>query len=385
QAIGRITDLELGVMCGTYMEVHEQRELQSLQDLIIQNMPITVLCLDNHGRVTSATRPTAADMLTDIRPLRAHYTDFLSSELREAADFSTHLAEAVATDEIVTIPRVVIGDGFEARYFRVTLLPLQHELARVLVHIEELTDVVQAQSRAQQAENLARLGSLAANVAHEIRNPLSAISATLQVIGSSLSQDDRRKKIISKVNGQVLRLDRLVTDLLGYARPVRARLNPTDLVELCREAAAQSSTSPVIDVADTVDGPLRVKADSQYVQQILVNLLQNARDAAGDDGTVWLRVGPGPVVEVADSGSGIDPMIADRLFEPFVTTKTRGTGLGLAISRKLAESMSGALTLLPSNTTPTSGARFQLTLRPAKRDAHPSGHTSPDGIEARTG
>jgi signal transduction histidine kinase/truncated hemoglobin YjbI len=364
EALGRIMDIELGVMCGTYMDAHEARELKTLQQLIIQNMPITVLCLDEAGRVTSATAPhrhlQAANISTE------HYSHYLSRELLEAADFSTHIGQALATGKEITIPRVVVGEAGAARYFRLSILPLEHELARVLVHIEELTDVVRAQDRAQQAESLARLGSLAANVAHEIRNPLSAISATLQVIGGSLGVDDRRKRILGKVNEQVLRLDRLVTDLLGYARPAAPKLRPADLSELAREAAAQSDTQPHL----VIDNPVTVQVDPQYAQQIMVNLLQNARDASGSDGNVWLCVGPGPRLEVIDDGPGIADEVADRLFEPFVTTKTRGTGLGLAISRKLAESMEGTLKLTPAprreghGTGTGTGACFRLSLTP---------------------
>lgn len=364
-ALGRIMDVELGVMCGTYMEAHETRELKTLQQLIIQNMPVTVLCLDEAGRVTSATAPTIGLRAAGGKPID-HYSRYLSADLLEASDFSSYVAEALATGRELTIPRVVVGEAGAARYFRFSILPLEHELARVLVHIEELTDVVQAQNRAQQAESLARLGSLAANVAHEIRNPLSAISATLQVIGGSLGADDRRKQIIGKVNEQVLRLDRLVTDLLGYARPANPKLRVSELDDLAREAAAQSGAAPEV----IVEGDVSVKVDPQYVQQIVINLLQNARDAAGEGGQIWLRVGPGPRLEVIDDGPGIADEVADRLFEPFVTTKTRGTGLGLAISRKLAESMEGTLKLAAPAPLARSrgrgpGACFQLSLTPA--------------------
>ena len=352
-AVGRITDLELAVMCESYMEAHEQRELKTLQDLIIRNMPVTVLCLDESGRVTSATHPTRG-MLAPSGQEGVHYSAYIDPALLEAADFVTHVGEALATQHEVTIPRVVVESETGQRFFRLSVVPLEHELARIIVNIEELTDVVQAQARAQQAESLARLGTLAANVAHEIRNPLSAISATLQVIGSSLTEDDRRKRIIGKVNEQVLRLDRLVTDLLGYARPASPVLQLADLAEIAREAAAQSDAAPEV----LIEGALVLRIDAQLVRQILINLLQNARAAAGP-GAVVLRVGPGPVLEVRDEGPGVPAELTERIFEPFVTTKTRGTGLGLAISRKLAESMGASLRLIER--PPGQGACFRLT------------------------
>ncbi len=358
-SLNRITDLELAVMSGTYMEVREQERLQSLQDLIVQNMPVMVLCLDAEGRVTSATRPEP-NLLTASHRIGVHYTEYLSAELLEAADVTTRVAAALVSQAELMVPDVVVGEGREARHFRLTLVPLEHPSARILIHLEELTDVVSAQARAQQAESLARLGSLAANVAHEVRNPLSAISATLQVIGNSLPEDDRRRLIISKVNDQVFRLDRLVTDLLGYARPPAARIRALRLDGIAREAAELSGVGPELVFL----GEAQARLDPQYGRQILINLLQNARDAVGPEGRIQLRVGPGARLVVIDNGPGIPASVSHNLFEPFVTSKTRGTGLGLAISRKLAESMEGSLDLSQSTDAELCGACFVLRLAP---------------------
>lgn len=359
QALARIVDLELAVMSSTYMEAHEANQLRSLQDLIIQNLPVTVLCLDAAGRVTSATRPSTRLFGRSAAQGR-HYEEYVPAELIENADLPSHLGRALATGEEITIPRAMVGSGAEERQFRITLVPLDHELARLLLHIEELTDVVRAEARLQQAESLARIGSLSAHLAHEIRNPLAAISATLQVIVGSLPEDDRRKTVLDKVRGQVHRLDRLVTDLLGYARPPGAKVQPLPLERLVREAVLQSGVSVELDLADASI----VLVDPQYLQQVVVNLVQNSRDALAlldgtAQGVIGIRqVGPG-TLEVWDRGPGISAEVADRLFEPFVTSKTRGTGLGLAISRKLVRSMGGELELVPSER----GACFRVTLQ----------------------
>lgn len=362
--IHRITDLELAAMSAAFHEAHEQRRLRGLQDLIVQNLPITVLLLDEHGHVTSATRPSAR-LFGDLTAVGRHFQEFLPAELVEVADLHAGVTRAIRTGREINIPRVTVGEGSEARTFRVTLVPLEHETARMLLHVENLTDVVQNEARLQQAEALARIGSLAANVAHEIRNPLAAISATLQVIVGS-EANDRRKVILGKVQEQVHRLDRLVSDLLGYSRPAEPRLEAVDLRELAREAVAISGVCASLDVVEEVIA----LGDGQYVQQILVNLLQNARDAAGHDACVVVRVGPGPQIEVQDNGPGVSPEVVGKLFEPFVTTKTRGTGLGLAISRKLADSMGGGLELVEPDEAPPPGrppgACFRLSLTRAR-------------------
>lgn len=361
QAIARITDLELAIMTGTYMRTHEHRELRSLQELIIQNLPVTVLVLDRKGRVTSGTVPPA---LPVEEGQTLSLTEYLDPLMVAAGDLESQAQHALDADRELTIPRFSVVQDDEERIYRASFVPLQHKHAHVLLHLEELTDVIQAEQRLQQAESLARVGSLSANLAHEIRNPLTAISSTLQVLARSLPEDDRRRPIMEKVQEQVLRMDRLVTDLLGYARPVQSTLERVDARELAREALEQSGVRATLVCQP---GTL-VLADRQQAVQILVNLLQNARDATAGEGEVVVRCGPGGVIEVVDDGPGVPDEVLDRLFDPFVTTKMRGTGLGLAISRKLARVMGGDLEHLTAEEgrgLGASGACFRLTLTSA--------------------
>ena len=355
-SLNRVTDIELAIMSSTYMEAHEHVQLRSLQDLIIGNMPVTILCLGDNGRVTAATRPSTR-LFGSSAEVGRRYEDFLPADLIEAADLPSLLGRALATDETIDIPRILVGSGPEARQFRLVVVPLRHELARLLLHIEEVTEVVRAESRAQQAESLARIGTLAANIAHEIRNPLTAISTTLQVISGTLPVEDRRRQILSKVGEQVQRLDRLVGDLLSYARKPTPRLRKVCPAEIVQEAISLAGVNAAVEG----DSPPLV-ADEQFLIQILVNLLQNARDAAPAQ-PLCLRLDPGSI-SVIDGGPGVPAHILPRLFEPFHTTKTRGTGLGLAISRKLTESMEGRLIhRLPSPPpSPGPGACFEVIL-----------------------
>jgi signal transduction histidine kinase len=332
-SLNRQLDLELAVMSSTYMQAHEDIQLRSLQDLIIRSMPVTILCLDGSGKVTAATRPSAR-LFGDNAEIGRHYEDFLPSDLVEAADLPSLVGQCLATGQELSMPRVVLGEGASARHFRISIVPLHHELARLLLHVEETSEAVQAEARAQQAESLARIGSLAANVAHEIRNPLTAISSTLQVISGSFPAEDRRKAILGKVGEQVLRLDRLVSDLLGYSRKPVPRPQRLDLMDLCREAVTAAGVE-----AELAGSSGLVVADPGMVNQILVNLLQNGRDAGG---ALRIQVEPGAVL-VIDGGPGVPVDLCEKIFEPFVTTKTRGTGLGLAISRKLADAIQGSL------------------------------------------
>lgn len=359
RSLSKISDLDLGAMTSTYMEAQQWEQLRTLQDLIIHNMPVTVLCLDSQGLVASATAP-GTRLLNSQAKVGQPLNVFLPPELLEVANVEAAMERAQRSGRVVTIPRALLIEHGSERHFRITVVPLAHELAHMLVHLEELTDVVHAEVRAQQAESLARIGTLAANIAHEIRNPLAAISATLQVIGGSLATDDRRKVVLQKVGDQVFRLDRLVSDLLGYSRPAQVSNQVVKIRSLALDALAQSGVVAEIREGDDCD----VFADPQYTRQVIVNLLQNARDAGEP---VWLELGPGPNIQVCDSGPGVSEEVRDKLFEPFVTTKTRGTGLGLAISRKYTEAMGGSLELLEGE----GGARFRVGLLRAPESLPP--------------
>jgi len=360
QALNRVMSLEQAAFNITYHRTREARKLRTLQDVIVTNMPVTVLCLDADGQVMAATRPSVR-LFGDTARTGQRFDAFLPPALVEASDLPSHLGRALATRREVTIPRIQVGTPPDIRHLRINIVPLEHPLAHVLLHVEELTDVLQAEARAQQAESLARIGALAANVAHEIRNPLAAISLTLQVIARSFTEDDRRRGIIDKVEAQVQRLDRLVTDLLDYARPPEPTLEAVDLARVAEDTASLAGAQARLAAGE----PAPAMADPQLLQAALLNLLQNARDAAGDDGRVEVLVGPGPRIEVVDDGPGVPDDVRTHLFSPFFTTKARGTGLGLAISRKLVESMHGSLEL--SDTGP--GARFviKLSAAPAAR------------------
>jgi signal transduction histidine kinase len=340
-----ICDLELAIMSSTYLEAHEEQRLQSLQELILAHLPFLVLCLDGQGR---PYRSAAGGLLQE-----------LPAPLRQAIDLQALIAQAHEEDRDMVLPRVgAVGEG-GAQHWRISVLPLGHELAHTMVLVEDVSDVVRAEVRLQQAESLARIGTMAANIAHEVRNPLTAISSTLQVIRQSMVEGDRRRAILGKVEEQIQRLDGIVGDLLGYSRPAAARPVVVDLRAVARDAVAAAPRPVRVRIQE----PAPVRADPGHMVQIALNLLQNACDAAGPGGEVVLQLGPGPVLEVQDDGPGVHRDVAASLFDPFVTTKIRGTGLGLAICRKLAGASDGELSWAPRWPDQVrQGAIFRLTL-----------------------
>jgi signal transduction histidine kinase len=198
-------------------------------------------------------------------------------------------------------------------------------------------------------------------VAHELRNPLAGISGALQVITRSMDEGSLHHKVLGKVDGEVRRLNTLVTDLLAFARPGTAKMQKVELRPLVDEVVGMLAPEHG-QVAFQVEGEGDSQADPNLVRQILHNLLRNAVDAVNEEGVVRVEVAPANVW-IADDGPGVPTQEVGRIFEPFVTTKTRGTGLGLAISMRSAQAMAGDIRLEAEGALP--GACFHLVMQSA--------------------
>lgn len=217
--------------------------------------------------------------------------------------------------------------------------------------------LIESQSLVERHEKLASLGMLAAGVAHEIRNPLTAIKAALFIQQKRFPPGTPERADHELVQREILRLERIVNDFLRFARPGEPELANLPADQLLDEV--QRFFAPELAKADIrlvleAPAPWRVQVDAAQIKQVLINLVQNAVDSIGRNGTITLRARPDRkplagaerdvvVLEVADTGAGISPEVGKRLFDPFFTTKDHGTGLGLSIAARIVEKHRGAL------------------------------------------
>jgi signal transduction histidine kinase len=258
----------------------------------------------------------------------------------------------------------------------------EDEDARVLAAaFNTLVDsIARFQREAALRERLSALGRLSTVIAHEVRNPLMIIKATLRTLRRPGLTARDLQEAAGDIDQEVTRLNRIVGDVLDFARPVTLACAPTDLNALCREAAAAAMTgegAPAWELSLDPRLPA-VVTDGDRLRTVLLNILSNAREAvqmaAGGPAPPEANGGPADVelrteslaegraaIEVRDRGVGIEPADLPHVFEPYFTTKRTGTGLGLAIAKNIVDALGGTLTA--ASVTPA-GARLRIELPP---------------------
>jgi len=225
-----------------------------------------------------------------------------------------------------------------------TLQELQARILTLTAEIEHKNRLLARQER------LAALGEMAAGVAHEIRNPLGGISLYVEMLESDVSENEAAVGLCRKVANAVSRLNHTVEAILGFTRTLEPQIGPIELPQLVDDVV--SMARPVMEPRGLraelrADGDAGwVSADHGLVHQLLLNLVRNAAEASPNGGVVEIgcrREKGCSELWVRDSGHGIQPEMADRLFTPFSTNKKGGTGLGLAFCQRIAEAHGGSI------------------------------------------
>jgi signal transduction histidine kinase len=267
---------------------------------------------------------------TFIRDQSSAFDDFLRESNRTLATFQQMLELSLALLLMLIVALAVL-------VYRGTIAPLRHRLTESHAIIER-------------QEKLASLGELAAGVAHEIRNPLTAIKFRLYSLKKSLPAGLAENEDAVVIGNEISRLERIVKDFLQFARPSEPEFItvPTQrILQEVHDLLKPQLKKAAIDLTLEPSEPAWVRADTQQIKQVLINLIQNSADSIGHDGEIKLRVRNGAAdfvaLEVADNGKGIPPEVQERLFDPFFTTKEGGTGLGLPIAARIVEKHGGEL------------------------------------------
>jgi signal transduction histidine kinase len=326
----------------------EQRALMSQIEIAFEAYMIQSAKLMDEGATPSSPTPALERVEENAAPIMDLCSKLKESERAEQRQFMNDSQRALAWVQqllvVVLVALVImVGTGIVAIY-RGVIGPLRVEL-------------IKSRSLAIQHEKLASLGTLAAGIAHEIRNPLTAINVRLHSLSKNLVQNSSEQEDALIIGHEIQRLERIVQEFLQFARPAEPKLITVSAESLLAKVQSLllsqlERASIRLNLESVPD--IWVRVDPHQIEQVLINLIRNAAESIERDGTITLRVRTGtarltgrkcPVVmlEVSDTGRGIPPEVRKRMFDPFFTTKEEGTGLGLVIASRIIEKHNGTM------------------------------------------
>lgn len=232
---------------------------------------------------------------------------------------------------------------------------------------QDLSEVTALREQIRQLDRLAAIGEMAATVAHEIRNPLGGIRGFASFLAQDLAEGDPNRRWVDKILAGASSLDKIVTELLEYTRPVSLTLRPTPCAEIVASALAFLTYEPDrIEIESTLPSHLNVLADPGMMRQVFLNILLNAVQSIEGRGRIAVQAQDGGnqvQLTVRDTGCGMTPEQLDKLCSPFFTTKEKGTGLGMALCQKIIDGHGGRLS---AESQPGQGTAIHIVLPKAE-------------------
>lgn len=360
--------------------IHYQNTRRTLEEVkglarnILESIPTGVLTINGEGLIT-AVNPTAERVLG--RPSAALLGQTYRAGFTEADPVRAALDQALCERRYLDQKDLPYEDGERRRTIRVSTAPLagdDGQRAGVILQAQDVTDWLALEQRVRTAEKLTALHTLSAGVAHELRNPLSAVDLNLHLLEEELREQGRLSpssgQYLRVLNAESHRLSGILDNFLKFARPEAVRPHEVDLhdliahvASLLRHEAEERRVRLETEIAPDLPP---VSGDEIQISQVLVNILVNAFHAMPDGGFCRIAArrvedhGQDRVVlTVQDTGIGIRQEDLPRLFEPFFTTKAGGSGLGLAIAYRIVQDHGGTIAVA---STPGCGTQVTVTL-----------------------
>lgn len=328
--------------------------LSFLYKQIFDDINTGIITVDADNRVTSFNR--AAELITGYSA-----NEIIGQELPRAfPDLETALLYD-ARRHMATIPRKS-GETIPVGYSCSRLNAQDDNENGYVYTLQDLSQIKKMEAQVQQAEKMATIGEMAAGIAHELRNPLAAISGAVQLLDSETQGNSINKRLFDIIMRESDRLDATIHEFLLFSKPVNPEKQWFSLQALVQEAvetlAQDPGWNPALNLDLDIPAKLECWADPQMIRQVLLNLITNSANACRnmENGKIMLRAEATTtgdeetpetsiLLEITDNGHGIPENIRDSIFEPFFTTRETGTGLGLAIVRQIVHSHGGEISL----------------------------------------
>lgn len=348
------------------------RDTSALANEVVSSLPVGLMVMGSDGRIAFINQ--AAEKITGINPdealgkapgqifpleISTIIDDFPGNKTILEQDLECTFSGEHTTSLSVTASRIVNHAG---------------DLVAGILILRDLTEVRKLQEEVRRSEKLAALGGLAAGIAHEIRNPLSSLKGLASFFGNKFPEGSEDREAATVMISEVDRLNRVISELLEFARPSELKLKPTDLNQLLEHSVRlvrQDAETKGIEINLTKDESLpKALLDPDRFSQCLLNLYLNAIQAMEAGGRLSVKSisGPGNALRIAvsDTGKGIEKNAIQKIFDPYFTTKPTGTGLGLAIVHKIVEAHKGRIEV---GSSPGQETVFTISIPAASREA----------------
>ena len=342
------------------------RDLQAFKDLIFQSAGTGLIALDRAHRITAFNG--AAEEITGVPSAQAigcSWSALLGASVPLASIEATIDGNPRASMRHETALRRPDGSTVPVRMTFSALRSGGGERLGLISACEDLSAIRAMESRMRQADRLATVGRMAANIAHEIRNPLASLTGAIEVLTSPHTAEDSRERLSQIVARESERLNHIIKNFLEYARPAPLSITTFDVAAAAEEVLLllEHRASPgSLKVIREFPPSLLWPVDGQQFRQILWNLCLNAVEAMPEGGELRVAAavrGGTLEITVTDTGEGIAAGDVSHVFEPFFSTKSEGTGLGLALVHRVVQEHGGEIDVRSS---PGLGTTFTLTL-----------------------
>ncbi len=329
-------------------------ELYNYLQSIMDSSPDRVFALGSDGVITYVSRELKMEAgLTPGKMEGKHFTEFVLPEQKE---FMLRKWEEIKQGNYRPYEIEAIARDGSKRSLLITPRPIKGTDRYILVQ-RDITEFKDLEKKFYESQKLAAVGQLSAGIAHEVRNPLSSIKMSLQILEKRLCPEGNDLKRFKIAEKEVEHLEKLVSDILIFARPLEPEMKKADIsnfLENSLNMAEKEIAEKKIEVLKNFDhGIPAVNFDSAMLKQALLNVYLNAIDAMDEGGRLSISTKPlrknnqsSVVIEIEDNGCGIDPEDIPHLFNPFFTKKKYGTGLGLTQVKKIIDLHQGTIEII---------------------------------------
>lgn len=353
---------------------HELQSLAAFRNNILRSLSSGMFTVEENGVIT--TWNLAAQQILGFSARESvgrHYREVLEGERcpivnSQCRELQNAIEQVLQGEHLRNLYKLTAQTGNERRVLNASVSPLLtrgRQTQGAVVLFEDITEYLNLESRLSEMERLATVGQMTATIAHEIRNPLTALRGAVDLMRHEEPLPESLSMYVEVIQQEAQRLTEIAEEFLEFAKPFHLQIRPTPLKPLLqRVLMVQSPYLKSMGVRAALDAPddLEAPIDAGRIEQALHNLIQNAVQATPDGGIVTLRAqeqGDWVAIAVQDTGNGVPPDIREKIFTPFYTTRTRGTGLGLSIVKKIVEGHGGKTTL---ECPPDGGSIFTLWL-----------------------